>query len=667
MSTKEIVFPARDLLKYDLLDLKNSLTGTFHLEFEDGILATNDRETILTVVLWEWIKDRPIDLFKRHHITEHMKKRNFNGNSHMNLLNVIHWDIYEKYKIKGRFKDNDLLEQLSEELYIHGNNFYNNMCIWMEEEVATVSIRDVIDLFDVKEIKESLETLTPKESSVLGVTRDITNLIAKSDIEDIKRNNVVRMARSGVIKTDQLVQAIAPTGFIEDLGGEIFKYPLLSNYTDGHRNLYDIMVESRKAAQAIEATKTDLELSAYQSRKQELLNEAIMTVHPGDCGTIEYTTFKIRKNNGLTKTDLELLAGKYYFLPNDPDKTLYELKLTDTHLYGKLINLRTITHCAHPDPNGVCETCLGALSLTIPNKTNLGQLMTTDLYAFIIQRQLSKKHYMSNTVVKRLEVHDDDKRFIRVGKDGVSYYFTEELDGKTFKISVGKDDGNNLADVLYVDNFDKLPLNRISEIGSFILEVDYGDYTDTKPIILGDGKRKASFTADALKHIKKKKDWAIEPKGEMTINMTGWDINKPLAIVPMKADSLIDFSTRFKAQIESDAKNEFIRNSAIDPDEFLIDTFDLLNSELSLNMAQVETVVYGVMIRDAESGRYELPKPWSRKGLGVMKRVMSGRSLSAAMAFEDHSKTFSSLKSFTITNRLDHVMDLHIDCNIPRK
>jgi len=654
---KEIIFPAKELLNYDLETLRNALTGEFYLEFEDGVLKTNDRETILTLVLWQWIKDRPIELFQRHHISKVIEKRALHVNTHMQLLNTIHWDIYETYKTKGRFKDTQLLEELVEEMYVHGNNFYNYLSIWMEEEVATVSIRDVIDLFNVKEIDEVLSTVEPKDSSILETTKAITQLIAKSDIKSIKENNSVRLARSGVIKTDQLVQALAPTGYIEDLGGEIFKKPLLSNYTDGHRNLYDLMVESRKASLSIEATKSDLEIASYQSRKLELLNESIMAVHPGDCGTKGYIPYRIRKVNGLTRSDLELLEGKYYYLPDDPDKTLHELKRTDDHLIGRIINLRTITHCAHPDPNGVCETCLGAMALTIPNKTNLGHLVTTDLYAFIIQRQLSKKHFLSNTVGKKIELREEDKKYVRLGRDGISYFFTDELKGKPFKITIGSEDGNDLVDVVYMDNLDKVSLNRVSQLGDVTIEIDYGAYVDTKPAILGDNKRKASFTTFALKHIKENKDWTVDAKGRFTIDMTGWDVKQPFAVVPMKADSLADFIKEFKNQVESDAKNEDIRDIAIDPDDFLLDIFGLVNSELSLNFAQIEAVVYGIMIRDAAEKRMELPKPWSKKGIGIMMRAMDLRSLSSSMAYENHVKIFSSMKSFIVRNRLNHPFD----------
>lgn len=659
----DIVFPAHELLNYTSDELRNILTGEFYLEFPDGILKTNDRETIITAPLWDWIRKRDIPLKMEYHLSHHMQKRMYHKNLHMDVLNIIHWDIYEAYKKNGRFVDYDLLEDLVEEFYKHGNKQYNLMVRWLSKYVSSTSIRDVIKLFDVPAIAKLLNELRPTEESVLQTTREITNLIAKSNDPEIRDNRVVRMARSGVIKLNQLVQAIAPTGFIEDLGGEIFKYPLMSNYTDGHRSLYDNMVESRKASQAIDATKAELEDAVYQSRRQEILNEIVMNIHPGDCGTTEFLPIKLRAETDLTKSDLELMSGKYYYDPeNDPD-LLREITPKSTEILGRVIHMRVFTKCAHPDSNGVCECCVGAMALTIPRRTNLGQIMTTDLYAFLIQRQLSKKHYMANSVVQKLRVTGEDAKYLRAGADGISYYVAPEMQNAKYKIVISREDGKSITDVLYLTDIDRVAIGRITEMGSLSMVIDYGDYSDRYPIVVGTGKRKASFSHDMLKYVKERY-WEIDDKDNFIIDMCDWDTSKPLAFVPMKNDSLIDFSQGFKSHIESEVKKEEQRDLYTNPDDFLMETFDILNSELSINMVQVETAVYGIMIRSAAEKQYALPKPWSKAGIGVMGRVMAMRSLSATMAFEKHSIIFSSPDSFIAGNRPDHPMDAVISCEI---
>ena len=662
MASKHFIFPAAQLLNYSYTELREVLTGEFYLQFPDGIVFTNDRETIFTMPLWDWMRKRPITPMMKHHLTPAMAKKMFHKNSHMELLNIIHWDIYNAYKKNGRFSDQDLLEELSEELYVYGNRYYNILCLWMEEEVSSSTIGDAIALFDVPEIAALLGAARPTEESVLKTTREITNLLAKSDIPAIRNNNAVRQARAGIIKLNQLVQAIAPTGYIEGIDGSIFPNPLMSNYTDGHRSLHDNMVESCKASQAIEATKAELEDAVYQSRRQEILNQILMNIHIGDCGTKHFKTTRLKHNNGLTKTDLELHLGKWYFLPGESPADLKEITRADVHLYDRVIHMRTITHCAHPDPNGVCETCLGTMAETIPRKTNLGQIMTTDLYAFLIQRQLSKKHYLANSVVQRIQIMSDDAKYLSVGRDGVSYYFSEEMDDVDFKLIISEDEGKSLIDLTYLTDLRRVAISRMTSFRSMTLEVEvsssYGSHTDIRGFIMGTAKRPSSFSHEMLEYIKEMY-WTRDNNNNFIIDMSKWDIRKPFAYVPMKNDSLIDFSIGFKNHIESDVKKEELRDQFTDPDTFLEETYEILNKELSINHAQVEVAVYGIMIRSALNSDYALPKPWSKsRGIGVMSQAMALRSLGGGMAYQGHAGMFSSTGSFITTNRPDTLMDI---------
>jgi hypothetical protein len=577
------------------------------------------------------------------------------------LLNKILWDIYEHYKV-GRYVNRELIEVLNAELYEFGNNQYNDLVRKLSRFATTVSILDMVDLFEIPEIDYELAKIAPTEDGVLGVTKRVTDLLKSSNVPDIKNNRLVRMARSGVIKMNQLAQGMVPTGYIEDLAGVTMPEPLLSNYTDGHRSLYDSVTESLKAGQAINATKAELEDAVYQSRRQEILNEIIGEVQPGDCGTEGGLWFKVltKEENNCTGSDLELLAGKYYYNP-DNMKELLEIKPSDTHLLGKTIKMRVITHCAHPDPNGVCETCLGAISFTIPERTNIGQLMTTNLYAFIIQRQLSKKHYLASSIVQKVTLNHSDKRFLKMGDDGISYYFADRLRGKKVRLYINPVEGDNMVELMGIDSIESVAIARLTELTGISIEAvnpvaDRHGFVieDREPMMLGTDKRRASLTHEMLNYIKKVY-WKVEEKtNNFIIEMDGWDFDRPFAVLPMKNDSLIDFSNSFKKHIESDVKQTEHRDLRIDPDNFLVDTFRLINSELNINMPQVEVAVYGSMIRSHEDRDYALPKPWTKKGVAVMGNAMAYRDLGAAMAYERHAQLFASPGSFIYRNRQSH-------------
>ena len=103
------------------------------------------------------------------------------------------------------------------------------------------------------------------------------------------------------------------------------------------------------------------------------------------------------------------------------------------------------------------------------------------------------------------------------------------------------------------------------------------------------------------------------------------------------------------------------RDAIASPDAALIELFDLVNSKLSVNLAVLEVVLYASMIVSAERGDYSLPKPWTERSLGVMQKSMAHRSLSAAMAFENHREVIVSPVSYVDTNRPDHIFDMLLD------
>ena len=109
--------------------------------------------------------------------------------------------------------------------------------------------------------------------------------------------------------------------------------------------------------------------------------------------------------------------------------------------------------------------------------------------------------------------------------------------------------------------------------------------------------------------------------------------------------------------LESSVREMHIRDKEIKPDAFLVDFSDHVNSKLNVPIAPLEVVVYAAMIISAERGDYNLPKPWTDSGLGVMKMTMLHRSLSSQMAYEDHYDVITSPTSYLVTERPNHPMD----------
>lgn len=110
--------------------------------------------------------------------------------------------------------------------------------------------------------------------------------------------------------------------------------------------------------------------------------------------------------------------------------------------------------------------------------------------------------------------------------------------------------------------------------------------------------------------------------------------------------------------LESSVNQMRERDKHVSPDAFVQEFFDIVNEKLTVNLAVIEVVTLAAMIVSAEHGDYSIPKARDpASGLGVIKKTMAYRSLSAAMAYEGHYKLLMTPSSYLIDNRPDHPMD----------
>ena len=92
----------------------------------------------------------------------------------------------------------------------------------------------------------------------------------------------------------------------------------------------------------------------------------------------------------------------------------------------------------------------------------------------------------------------------------------------------------------------------------------------------------------------------------------------------------------------------------------LVEFYDLVNHRMQVNLSVLEVILYSSMVISAVDNNYDLPKPWTTSGLGVMRMLLRNRSLSAQMGYQGHRETFTDPTSYTNTNRMSHVFDCAI-------
>lgn len=656
---------ARRLLDFSMEDLWSVLTGEFILIFDDGEIQTNWKETIYSVYSWDFHRMFPATpLLLQHHVSSVLGDDRLGSDTHLQLLGNVMWSVYDEYVPSGKFKVTNLSEvqfrdKLAEKVYRITNQMYNELSYRLEEWVVSLDITDFIEVVNHPAIKRANDTVVATQKSI-----DETYAIVKKTLLDgtsLPDNPISLAARSKLVNINQVLQCVSARGFLTDTDSHLFYKPVLRGYVHGMRSFHDSLIESRSAAKSLIFSKTPLQQAEYFSRRLQLMSQVVKNLHYGDCGTDRYTLWPVRgakTENGELKRpgDLKMLVGKKYI---DDNGNLRTIKGSDKHLIGTTIKMRTAIHCAHPDPYGICSTCFGELSLSVPEGTNIGQMCCTSLAQKSSQNVLSVKHLDGSSVVDGIILEREDRKYVKVAADDNSYMLADELKGAQVKLIIRADNAANITDVMDAKEVTELNITRVSELADIGLQVTHKGVVH-EPVVINVslGRRLASMTYEMLTHIRKH-GWTIDDRnGNYIFDMTDWEWDKPFLTLPLKHFNMSDHSRDIASMLESsvDKLQERDQNKA-SPDAALIELFDLVNDKLTVNVAVLDVVLYGSMVVSIEKGDYSLPKPWTPAGLGVMKLSMAYRSLASAMAYEGHRDIITDPLSYVSTNRIGHPMD----------
>jgi hypothetical protein len=385
-------------------------------------------------------------------------------------------------------------------------------------------------------------------------------------------------------------------------------------------------------------------------------------IHPGDCGSTHYIDFPVRGKEIDPDTkeviypgDLQNLVGKWYL--DQESGNLKLIKSTSTDLIGKTIKIRDLFGCRHADKHGACATCVGDLSLYFYVSSIAGHQATVTLIKDISQKVLSTKHHDGSATIGGIVVDPQYRPYIRLAdNDDSSYCINKDLKG-TLKLVIRKQDAANLIDIREVDDVKLLNIYRTSHISKIVLQISNEDVIDSISMDVSFNRREASLTYYALSMIKSSNNWDVDKRGNYIIDISDWDRDEPILVMPMVQYNMADFGTDVAKLLESTVSDSAMRDKAIDPYELLFQFYELVSVKQPTNIAVLEIIMMGILIESAENNRYHMPKPNTERGVGVMVEIMQNRSMAAAMAFQGHTSLLLNPASFLVTDRPDHPYD----------
>jgi hypothetical protein len=623
--------------------------GPMVVEFADGsTLETGKRRTVLSWYFWRMHREFPgCPILPSHHVGNKSLTKGFD----QKLGAKIFWDVYEGYPDKRE----NLVWEMSKVSYEIFNTIHNVTVSRLAGYVTTVDLEDVIELMDdpvIREVKDKIEAdeMEFKE----GYERIMQEL--KKDKPTLRNNGVAKMTRANLLSEKQLVQFIGARGNTFATDGSIFMYPIKKSYADGFDTLYDSITESRSASRALLMNDDPLKDSEYLNRRMQLLAAVVRSVVGDDCGTPHTIPWLV------SEQDMHGLKGKYHMVDGRP--VLFDPK--DTSLIGQVINVRSITMCQNDDTGTVCKTCLGQISRIVPPRTNVGHFLTTDPLSSLSQLILSTKHVETSQGALYFSLEGEAGKWFRYDPDNRSAVTLKRQNvANTFLIRFAEEEAPGLNSVLQSGDPTGLLPQRVSCITELkIANADgHGQRKgDWCVFNLRIGDEGSALSSDVLECIARN-GWKTV-NGVVEVRLDGFK-GRPVFITPRRSESMLTFQRRIKHFVfGSEEKDEAIVSHK-HPGQAVAAMKRLFDEKIKVNLAHAEIFVRACMTVNAYANDYRLPRGGDPFVFMSARRIISNRSVSAALAFEGQKRVILNHKSYLTHERPVHPLDPIIGADAP--
>lgn len=652
---------ARVLLSRSIDELWKMLSGPLIIVFDDGELAATARGTILSRYIWEMHAEFPeTPLLKKHYLTSSMRNEHIQPNVFIKMFNATFWNVVDAYP------EEDVRDQLSKRVYEISNLIYNHFVLRTEKYVMSLDYSDMVAIGNHPKIREAVDNAKETSAAVDHCYKVATEVIYNDP--ELQSNRQVIAIKAELVKEDQALQNMVVCGFMNDLDSSRFAIPTMRCYAAGLRTMFQSLTESRKAATALSSSQGPLQASEYLSRRLQLQSMVFRNLHRCDCGSTRYldwlvTGDEVNQYGVLTqKGNFKNIIGKMYL---GDDGKLRPIQRKDTHLIGKIVQLRSIVSgCAHEDPYGVCSVCYGGMADTVPLHSNIAHIVNSFLLQKFGQGILSLKHKMGSATIDAITFGNETARFLRMGKGGNTYYLTGEVKKKRTVMILPKASIPGIVDLRDNAEYEHLSVTRLSKFDWLHIAV-YTDNDDGTTTIedfnleVHSNKRHASLTTEALAYIRGE-DFEITDGDTYHIELTDWPIDKPLLVLPMIQYTISEHSIEVAKLLESSTSELKRREMASTAESVLFELFELVNTRMDINLATLEAVLYGGMVVSIGGHDFALPKPWTKSMAGVLGKVIGGRSMTNLLCYEGHTAAFAEIDNFIETNRVDSPMDVYV-------
>lgn len=642
-----MLIDGREMLKYGNLQLVDILTGVFSIKMDDGVIDTNYRVAIVNSYFWNFHRKYPRTPLLMKHNMFIDKCKEINNKLLSTHIEGIYWDVVHVYNLNTP----RLREPLNKLVYETVSEFYNDIIILGKEYVTSIDITDFTALYVNERIAEQINNLTIHTKNFNSIY-SVYNDVLKND-DSLSENNVAKAVRCGSVNQNQVNQCIGPRGIVSEIDLSILPRPVLSGFANGMQSIYEGLAEGRTAAKSLYFNSAKIGDTEYTARRIQILAMVVERLYANtDCGSTRYIEWEltpphIKEDASKWPGDLEYMEGKYYLC--EETKQLKMLTKKDTHLYGKVIKLRTALFCKHEDAHGICEVCFGGLSNNTNPNTHLGHACAATMSQQQTQSILGTKHLDSSSSGSSLVFKGNLAKYFHSLDDLRLLMITNAI-----KIQIPRDIFASIIDIEVVENIQDLNNRSIAEIEYFLVENEEGE---TDKITVGT-KSKVMFTYEMLEYIKDYFDSNITMDEDfIAIDMKDFHLANNVFEVIQKQYSYSEHANDVSKIIESKMSDIMERRRPDSPDTTLRELFQVINSKLNVNIAIIEVLLYAAMTYGPDD--YRLARGSENPSLGVATDTIANRSVSAKLLLQGQQHSLVDCANFYKGTKPDSIFDIY--------
>lgn len=654
------------------------------IEFDDGVLETTTRRTVLSWFCWELHRKFPlIPLNVSHHMGNEFPSADTVPKILSKIVHDMHYVYFHPQSNRNHDKCYDR-EEVWREVKDVSNNIYNVLSIFLEEWHVSINAFHLLELYTHPPIKEVRSNIQPNQLSISRAYDQATRILMKDP--SILNNPIVRGLRSKQIKMGQFLQILICRGYLTDADQVIFRKPIITGFFEGLTQLHDIMIESCSAKKALLFTKKPLRIVEYFNRKMQLSATVVDKLLWEDCGSDQYVEFRVDSSN------LKYLEGSLYL---DEDEKLVPVRITDDHLKGQTIRMRSPMYCKHRGNGAVCHVCFGELAWAIPRETSLGHVSATELCREGSQRTLSVKHLDGSSETEEIVIDEEHAPYIQVAvadpndpdnmvidenalgeevpqstRESSLLKFNPRLEKMKAKLVLSAEqdknleNGANLAGMTSDTQVERVNLHRFTafrEVQLTVTNLREESYDVFIPV--SQGARHGSLSRIMLTYIKEN-GYTVNEEGNFVVDLDKWDFAAPAFSLPRRHASTLDFMAAVEAFIRSPSKkserngfNGKMLTGYDDPQAALVDFAELVNSQLFVNIKHLEVILLTLMRPADDPDDYRLPQFGVPVKFEEHRTLMQYRSMGQSMAYERQPDMIEDPDSYLIKDRPGGLLD----------